>query len=277
MASDVTGERADLSSRAACAPAGRSRPWASSGEHRDHDVVGGRPAAVGMHAVAAQDVVQRAAERRQRHALGAAQQPPQHVVVQRRHERGEPDGIERIDLGQRAARRYSSNEPLVAEDRDDLALAQRGHLPHDLVAAAGDLRIVRRSARKTRSDASHTATHGFGVAALEPLRAARRAAPRGRRRRRPPCRRTGGRTCCATPRPPGRSARRRSPRSPARANSSSAAATTAVRATEGDGVSLMIDRSLDPARRGAPASVGPIGSPAPTTLVNPVDAAASRS
>ena len=96
-----------------------------------------------------------------------AQQTAQHVVVQRRHEGGEADRVERVDLGQRAAQ-VLVELPLVAEHGDDLALAQGGHLPHDLIAQPRDLRIV----REVLEDALGCLAHGdprVGVTAFEPF------------------------------------------------------------------------------------------------------------
>ena len=125
-------------------------------------------------------------------------------------------------------------QALVAEHRDDLALAQRRHLAHDRVPAAGELGIggevpedaarmprtrpptdCRAAARATsRSSVEQQLVVGEDDVVLAAELPEERASARRPR--------------------PARSARPRSPRTPASANSSSAAATTA-RARGGGG------------------------------------------
>jgi glycine/D-amino acid oxidase-like deaminating enzyme/nitrite reductase/ring-hydroxylating ferredoxin subunit len=72
--------------------------------------------------------------------LIAAQQPAQHMVVDRGDHGGEAHGVQRVETGERLPQ-ILLEETFVPHDRDDLALAERGHLAHDDVATAGEFGV----------------------------------------------------------------------------------------------------------------------------------------
>jgi hypothetical protein len=61
----------------------------------------------------------------------------QDVVVHGGDGGGERDGVDRVEARERGAQ-VVVEEPLVLEDGHDLAVAQRRHLAHHRVAAAGE-------------------------------------------------------------------------------------------------------------------------------------------
>lgn len=110
------------------------------GEDGHDDVVGDRLGRFAVDAEPALGVVERPPQDRRRDALGASQQLAEHVVVDGGDERREADGVERVEPRQGVAQ-VLVEEALVAEDRHDLALAQRLDAADDGVSPTGELGV----------------------------------------------------------------------------------------------------------------------------------------